>query len=159
MQLNKQTAKHFRDVYFGGNWTVSSMKEVLKDVDWQQALTKAGDFNTIAVLVFHTNYFVGALLRVLKGEPINASDKLSFDHPPINSQQDWEKMVNKTFEEAEEAAKLIEQLPENKMGEIFVDDKYGNYYRNIHGIIEHTHYHLGQIALIKKLVVQKPIGT
>jgi hypothetical protein len=29
-------------------------------------------------------------------------------------------------------------------------EKYGNYYRNIHGIIEHIHYHLGQIVLIEK---------
>ncbi|HAI83731.1 MAG TPA: DUF1572 domain-containing protein, partial [Chitinophagaceae bacterium] len=28
----------------------------------------------------------------------------------------------------------------------------GTYYRNILGLIEHTHYHLGQIALIKKII-------
>jgi hypothetical protein len=33
--------------------------------------------------------------------------------------------------------------------------KYGNYYRNLHGIIEHTHYHLGQIVLIKKLLKRR----
>ncbi len=44
----------------------------------------------------------------------------------------------------------IEQLPESKLWETFSDEKYGNYYRNIHGIIEHIHYHLGQIVLIKK---------
>ena len=31
-------------------------------------------------------------------------------------------------------------------------EKYGTYYRNFHGLIEHAHYHLGQIVLIKKLV-------
>jgi len=49
---------------------------------------------------------------------------------------------------------LIEQLPEAKLGEIFSEEKYGTYYRNIHGIIEHTHYHLGQIVLIKKILLQ-----
>ena len=46
----------------------------------------------------------------------------------------------------------MEQLPETMLWETFADEKYGNYYRNIHGIIEHTHYHLGQIVLIKKIV-------
>ncbi len=48
----------------------------------------------------------------------------------------------------------IEQLPESKLWETFSDEKYGNYYRNIHGIIEHSHYHLGQIVLIKKILLQ-----
>jgi hypothetical protein len=47
-------------------------------------------------------------------------------------------------------------LPESKLAETFSDEKYGNYYRNIHGIIEHTHYHLGQIVLIKKILSQLP---
>ena len=56
--------------------------------------------------------------------------------------------------DAENFAILIEHLPEAKLGEIFTDEKYGNYYRNVHGIIEHTHYHLGQIVLIKKILSQ-----
>jgi hypothetical protein len=46
-------------------------------------------------------------------------------------------------------------LPENKLEEVFDDKKYGNYYRNITGIIEHNHYHLGQIVLIKKIISVK----
>ncbi len=47
---------------------------------------------------------------------------------------------------------LIAQLPEGKLWEDFADKKYGSYYRNLQGIIEHTHYHLGQIVLIKKML-------
>ena len=43
--------------------------------------------------------------------------------------------------------------------ETFADEKYGHYYRNLHGIIEHTHYHLGQIVLIKKLLQQQAETT
>ncbi|MGN6163930.1 MAG: hypothetical protein ACTHOF_05245 [Flavisolibacter sp.] len=43
-------------------------------------------------------------------------------------------------------------MADSKLDEIFVDEKYGTYYRNLQGIIEHTHYHLGQIVLIKKLL-------
>ncbi len=49
----------------------------------------------------------------------------------------------------------MEQLPEHKLWEDFTDKKYGNYYRNFHGIIEHSHYHLGQIVLIKKILLQQ----
>ncbi|MBD3637099.1 MAG: DinB family protein [Crocinitomicaceae bacterium] len=152
MNLSHQLAKHFREVYFGGNWTCSNVKENLQNLTWKQATKQVHTFNTIATLTYHMNYFVEAITRVLQGEPINAHDKYSFNHPPINSQDDWDQMVDKTLHNAEVLAELIEQLPEEKIGDTFEDEKYGIYYRNIHGLIEHTHYHLGQIALIKKLV-------
>jgi hypothetical protein len=153
MNLPSQIAKQFREVHFGGNWTSVDLKQTLADVTWQQATTKVHSFNTIAALVYHINYYVAAVTRVLQGNPIEAHDKFSFDLPSIQSQQDWEKLLNKLFTDAESFAVLIEQLPENKLGEIFVHEKYGTYYRNLHGIIEHIHYHLGQIVLIKKMVL------
>ena len=158
MNLTAQIAKQLRDLHFGGNWTWSNLKDQLADVTWEQATTKVYSFNTIAVLVFHTNYFVDAVLKVLRGGPLDAKDKYSFDHPPIQSQEDWEKMLDKVWTDAETFAALIEQMPESKLWEDFSDNKYGNYYRNIHGIIEHTHYHLGQIVLIKKLLIQAEEG-
>lgn len=154
MNLPAQIAKHFRYVHFGGNWTASNLKETLNDVSWQQATSPVYYFNTIATLVYHMNYFVSAVLKVLQGEPLDAKDKYSFDCPPIRSPEDWEKLLNKTWADAETFASLVEQLPEHKLGDFFSDEKYGNYYSNIHGIIEHIHYHLGQIVLIKKILLQ-----
>jgi hypothetical protein len=153
MNLTGQIAKHFRDVYFGGNWTSVNLKKTLADTTWQQATTPIYSFNTIAALVYHMNYFVSAVLKVLQGGPLDAHDKFSFDLSPIQSQEDWEKLLIKTWTDAENFAVLVEQLPETKLWEDFTDKKYGNYYSNIHGIIEHNHYHLGQIVLVKKILV------
>jgi len=63
-------------------------------------------------------------------------------------------MLNNAWHEAESFAALIEQLPDSKLRAQFTDEKYGTYYRNLQGIIEHTHYHLGQIVIIKKILAQ-----
>jgi hypothetical protein len=152
MNLPILIAKHFRDVHFGGNWTCVNLKEVLAGVNWQQATTKVQDFNTIAVLVFHTNYYADMLIKVLQGGPLDGHDKFSFDCPPIASEEDWQRLVEKVFRDAETLTGLIEALPESKLGEVFVEEKYGTYYRNLHGCIEHLHYHLGQMVLIKKML-------
>jgi len=152
MKLTEQIAKHLRDVHFGGNWTASNLKDQLADVTWQQATTPVESFHTIAALVYHMNYFVSVTLQVLQGGPLDAKDKYSFDHPPIRSQKDWEELLEKTWSDAESLAITIEQMPESRLGEAFVDQKYGNYYRCIHGPIEHCHYHLGQIALIRSIL-------
>ena len=154
MNLTKQIAKHFRDVHFGGNWTCSNLKDHLSDVSWQQATTQVYSLNTIATLAYHIHYFVDAALSVLQGGPLTAKDIHSFDHPPIDSQEDWENFLNKIWADAELFANLVEQLPKSRLGEDFANEKYGNYYRNIHGIIEHAHYHLGPIVVIKKIILQ-----
>jgi hypothetical protein len=152
VHLTAQLAKHFREVHFGVNWTWSNLKEHVSDVTWQQAITPVHSLNTIAALVYHIHYFVGVALRVLEGGPLAGSDKYSFDHPPIQSQEDWERLLSQTWSDAEKFARLVEQLPEQKLWETFGHEKYGSYYRNIQGIIEHSHYHLGQIVLVKKLL-------
>lgn len=152
MNITQQIAKHFREVHFGGNWTAVNLKDSLVGINWKQATTTVKSLNTIAVLVYHINYYVSVTLKVLEGEPLNAHDKYSFDLPPINNEEDWETLVNKTMVEAEKFATHIERLPDSKLWEDFWEKKYGTYYRNLHGIIEHTHYHLGQILLIKKIL-------
>jgi hypothetical protein len=152
MNITSQIAKHVRDVYFGGNWTSVNLKKNLEDVTRQQAITQVYSFNTIAALVYHMNYYIRAVSAVLQGLPLNAHDKHSFDIPPINSDEDWEQLLDGVWKDVKTFAGLIEQLPDNKLQEIFVEEKYGTWYRNLHGIIEHTHYHLGQIVFIKKLL-------
>jgi hypothetical protein len=152
--LPGQIANHFKQVHFGGNWTDVNLKQTLSDVTWQQATTKVYSLNTIAVLTYHINYFVVAVLNVLQGIPLTAHDKYSFDLPPIQSEEDWKKLLDKIWSDAEKFVTLVEQLPENKLNEIFVLEKYGTYHRNLLGVIEHTHYHLGQIVLLKKILQQ-----
>lgn len=152
MNPSAQIAEHVRNVYFGGNWTGVNLKDVLDGVGWQQATAKVGSLNTIAALVYHINYYVAGVLKVLQGGPLDIRDKFSFDLSPIQSQKDWEDMLNKFRSDAESLILLIEKLPPEKLNDVFVDEKYGTCYRNLHGLIEHTHYHLGQIVLIKKLL-------
>src|SRR5687768_12864019 len=155
MNLSSTLAKRFRAIYTGNNWTNTNIKEAVANVSWEQAITKVHSFNTIAALIFHMDYYVSVALKVLQGGPLEGHDRFSFDCPPIQSQQDWEQLKDKVFADAEAVASLLEQLPENKFWEIFTDEKYGTYYSNIVGLIEHNHYHLGQVVLIKKILAEK----
>lgn len=152
MEYTKQIAKQLRDVHFGGNWTWVNFKETLDGINWEQATTKVHDFNTIAALVYHMNYYAAGVTEFLSGQPLTTKDKLSWKMPDLNSEEDWQNLLNEFWDNAENLAKAIEEFPEEKLDEIFFEDQYGNYYRNLHGIIEHCHYHLGQIVLIKKIL-------
>ncbi len=152
MSISKSSAAHLYTVYFGGNWTSVNYQDVLSEISWKQAITKVKTFNSIAELVFHTNYFISGVSEVLKGGNLKIKDKFSFDCPKITSEEEWKNLVQKSLKDARIFSELIENLSEEKLEDIFVEEKFGNYFSNIHGIIEHCHYHLGQIVILKKLI-------
>ena len=152
MTLVQQVAKHLRDVHFGGNWTASNLKKTLSDVNWQEATSKVDDFNTIAVLTFHVSYYLDSIIDVIEGRPLTSKDELSFLCPEISSEEEWNALQTSVWERVEKAASLIEGLDDEVLSVPFSDEKYGTYFRNLNGLIEHTHYHLGQIAILKRLV-------
>ncbi len=145
-------AKHLLDVHFGGNWTGVNLKDQLADVSLEEALANVHGLNSILRLTYHIHYYVHTLLVVLQGGPLDAHDKFSFEHPAITKEEEWQAFLGKVFQEAEACATGIERTPEKKLQEVFVLEKYGSYHRNMLGLIEHTHYHLGQIVVLKKLI-------
>lgn len=155
MKLMDRLSKHLREVYFGGNWTGANLKDTLADVSWEEATSQVEDLNTISALVYHIGYYVTAVLGALRGEPLESSDEVSFDLPPIRSKADWERLLAKTYQDAESMASLLETLPDSKLDEYIAEEKHGKYYRSLQGILEHSHYHLGQVALIKKILRQR----
>ena len=104
------------------------------------------------------NYFTIAVIFVLEGGPLTANDKFSFDLPPIQSAEDWEGLKIKNWTDAERLAKLVKKIFEDRLEDDFTDKKYESYYKNIQGIIEHVHYHLGQIVLLKKMVLKNNLS-
>lgn len=154
MDPSKEIARQFREVAFGGNWTSVNLKSCLDDVSWKMANTKTSNLNTIAALTHHMTYYFKPVRKVLEGSPLIARDAESWELPNITTEDQWQRFKEDILKEAELFAEAIEKWPNEKLDIPFMDEKYGNYFRNISGITEHLHYHLGQIALIKKLILK-----
>ncbi|MDH7914387.1 DUF1572 domain-containing protein [Winogradskyella sp. SYSU M77433] len=153
MMTSKLLAKQLHQVYFGGNWTASNFKDSLQDITVEMANEKVAELNTILALTFHIHYYVKGTAEVFKGGELTIRDKFSFDHPTIKNNEEWQEFQNIMWDEVKEFISLIEQLDDNKLNDFMAEEKYGTYFKNITGIIEHTHYHLGQINVIKKIII------
>ena len=153
MENSNQIATRFKEVLLNGKWIANTnYKDQLSNVSWEQATCKIGTLNTIAALSYHINYYISGVLNVFEGGALEIRDKFSFDHPPIESKEDWDHLMSEMWINSEKFANHVELMTNEKLEEIFVDEKYGTYRRNIEGVIEHSYYHLGQISLIKKLL-------
>jgi DinB superfamily len=154
MKRTEFLATRLREVLLNGKWIAdTNFKEQLENINWEQATKKVDNLNTIALLTFHINYYLQGLLQVFNGGPLDIRDKYSFDLPEIKSESDWNKLVNTFLSNAELFANKVEQMDESRLDQPFVDEKYRSYWRNIEAVIEHSYYHLGQVSLIKKMIL------
>jgi uncharacterized damage-inducible protein DinB len=152
MNTAQELARHIRGVYLGGNWTAVNLRDVLSDVTINEANDESLGVKSILTLACHVHYFTKAQLRVLRGEDLDANDALSFNHPDIDDEQAWASYLQTMWNDAEAYAQAVEQLPSGTLDTQFVDARYGTYRSNIVGNIEHAHYHLGQISLLRTML-------
>lgn len=155
MTKNLTIANRLREVLLDGHWIANTnYKEQILNVNWQQATQKIDNLNTIAALTYHINYYLVGLLNAFEKGKLEISDKFSFDLPSINSESEWNKMVTDFLSNSEKFADRVEQMEDSIFDQPFIDEKYGTFLRNIEGVIEHSYYHLGQISLIRKMIIQ-----
>lgn len=149
-------ANRLREVLLNGKWIANTnFKEQILSITRVQAIQKVENLNTIALLTFHINYYVKGILNVFNGGNLEIKDKYSFDLPEIQTEKDWNNLVIEFINNAEMFAEKVEQMDESLLTQPFVDEKYGSYQRNIEGVIEHSYYHLGQVSLIKKIIMNR----
>ena len=155
MKNPDQIAHRFREVLLNGKWVANTnYKDQLAGLTWEQATRKVNSLNTIADLTNHINYYLKGILNVFEGGNLEIHDKYSFDSPPVRSQKDWDNLLSDVLANADKFAEHIESMSEERLEDIFIDEKYGTFKRNIEGMIEHCYYHLGQISLIKKMIME-----
>jgi hypothetical protein len=149
-------ANRLREVILNGSWIANTnFKDQLASANWELVTTQINSLNTVAILAQHIHYYLNGIKTVFQGGTLDIRDQFSFTFPPIDSQEKWDNFLFKFWNDTEELVALIEQMPEEKLNDVFVDEKYGTYQRNIDAMIEHAYYHLGQIVLIKKMAVNE----
>jgi uncharacterized damage-inducible protein DinB len=154
MQHSQHLANRLREVFLSGVWIANTnYKAQITGLTIEEATRKIGSFNSIASLVYHINYYLEGLIKVLDGGPLTISDQYSFDLPHMQSENEWQALIQQFLQNAETFAGQVECLSNSQLEQHFVEEKYGSYLRNIEGVLEHSYYHLGQITLLKKMIV------
>ncbi len=152
MKLTDYIAQHIIDVHIGDNWTDVNIKNTLQDVSLQEAVTVTNSSaNTIAALLHHITFYNEVVLERLKRNIPFISNANGFDVPVLNNERDWIELKERNIQSAQYLAEAVKQFPEEKIFEPILPD-FSTVYKTLHGVIEHTHYHLGQIVIIKNLV-------
>jgi len=150
MREVKRIFDQSRRAFEGEAWHGPSLMAILDGITAAQAVARPlSEAHSIWELVFHIAAWERAGLRRLSGDPADLSDVE--DWPPVSdtTEQAWEQ-TRKTIQEGhDEFQDAISKLDDSRLDQRVVGSP-ATVYGTLHGIIQHTLYHAGQIALLKK---------
>jgi uncharacterized damage-inducible protein DinB len=149
MEITALIAQHLLAVHTGNNWTDVNLSDTLADVTLDEALSvSAASPNTIAALVHHITYWNRHMIGRMKGVEAAIPAANGFDLP-VNF--DWQQLKDDNIVSAHELAAAIREFDATRLEQPIMPG-FSTAYKNLQGTVEHVHYHLGQIVIIKKLL-------
>lgn len=153
MSQKTELSNRLKEIILNGTWIANTnYKHQLDTTSWEKAVEKLPNFNSIAMLTFHIQYYISGILHYFETGNLEIKDQYSFDLPNISTKEDWKNLKNQLYQNTEKLATIIENLTKKELQNIFVKPEYGTVQRNIDAMIEHSYYHLGQIVILKKML-------
>lgn len=144
----RRIADQLRRLYEGPAWLGPALKPILSDVTQERAARRPiGNAHTIWELVLH----LAAWMRIAR-ERLTATQ--TRDHTedenwpqPVGSWQDALAALERQERELEQAILLFSDA---RLNEPAPATEPQTFYELLHGVVQHTAYHAGQIALLMK---------
>jgi hypothetical protein len=133
----------------GPAWHGPPLGELLAGVDFTLAQWRAlGGTHNIWEIVLHVTAWQSAALNAVKGGRMPELAGFE-DWPSVGSAaREWDQAVERVDRIHRELVAGIEKFPDDRLGETVPGRDYSFYFL-LHGIVQHTLYHAGQIALLK----------
>ena len=146
----------FERAFNGGAWHGPSVRELLNGVTADQAAAHPiPGAHSIWELTLHIAAWEDACRRRLEGDPAQLSDDENF--PPITdtSEAAWEEAKRKLLKLHNQLLVAITATDDARLNQPIIDSvetTFNSVYVTLHGGVQHSLYHAGQIAVLKKAI-------
>jgi len=150
MTETERIADQLKRAFYGEAWSGPSLREVLEGVTPERAARRPIDeTHSIWELVHHITAWVDIVRRRVAGETVMVTSTVNF--PPVREVSDaaWQESIKAMNDAEERLRQFILELPESRFDEA-VPPTGDSVYVLLHGAVQHSLYHAGQIALLKK---------
>jgi hypothetical protein len=155
MNISELIAQHLLDVHEGDNWTEVNLISILDQISFQEAsqLT-AASVNTISGLVHHLTFWNSVMLQRVQGIPVEIPLSNGFNNAALPDEQSWHILKQQCLQSARTLAYAISGLDIERLQQPILPG-HPTAFKSLQGSVEHVHYHLGQIVIMKQLIQAK----
>ncbi len=147
-------ATQLRHAFAGQPWHGPPLSELLANVTPTQAIARPiANAHNIQELVLHIDVWLRAALGAVQGIAMPKLYRTEKDWQVVTEVNAvaWAHATARLFEGCEQLAQAIEEFPDTRLQETVPGREYDFYYL-FHGVVQHSLYHAGQIALNMKMV-------
>lgn len=144
-------ADELRRVLNGDSWSGPSLGSIVQDLPADvAALQPAGGGNSAWQLLEHIGCWLD-VARIRLGGVAHEPDQAAHMPPPVPSltEAEWRSAWTRVAAVGEALARAVEQAPDSRLEALAGGRDYTNYHL-LHGVIQHTMYHAGQMALLAR---------
>jgi hypothetical protein len=145
-------ADQLRRAFTGDPWHGSPVRDLLAGITAEKARARpVPSVHSIWELVLHIDVYLHVGFEATKGVPMPKLYATGGDWLALrdDSAPAWTAAQDRMFQNAERLAQAIEKFDEAKLQDTVPGRPYDFYYL-FHGIVQHSLYHGGQIAMLKK---------
>ncbi|CAN5432660.1 hypothetical protein BH09BAC1_BH09BAC1_28870 [soil metagenome] len=155
MQSQTETLRIINQInrlYQGNCWLGSNLTEILGGIPPSQANAIALGFNnTMHQIVRHILATELVVLERLKGNDYVLTPEEDWVPKAEIEKLDWEATIRELFESKDVLIRALTHLQDEMLDRAIIKD-YSSIYVTLHGHIQHTIYHMGQIMVLKRIL-------
>lgn len=148
--------EQYRRAFDGEAWHGPSLMKILAGVTADQASAHViPGAHSIWELVLHIAAWENACARRLKGDPAQLPDEEDWSLPTDFNEASWNRTKDHLHAVHNDLLEAIAQLDESRLDAPIIDDPqipFSSAYVTLHGGVQHTLYHAGQIVILKKAI-------
>ena len=136
----------------GKAWHGPAVMEILDGITAHDASARPfKSTHSIWEIVLHIAAWESACLRRLHGDRAQLPSEEDWPVVAETSEQSWEQCKKELQQGYEQLRSAISQLADAQLDQPIVEGL-STVYVTLHGIVQHSLYHAGQIAILKKVV-------
>jgi uncharacterized damage-inducible protein DinB len=139
-----------RNAMDGGAWHGPSLHEIIGDMTAKEAAGRPlASVHSAWELVLHVAAWLEIVRRRAEGDPARPTEAENFPAVPEVTEAAWTEARARLRRAHEELQAAIERLDEPDLDRPVAGQRYDVGFM-LHGVIQHTLYHAGQVAILKK---------
>ena len=155
MRETERIADQLNRAFVGNAWHGPAVMEILEGLTAEQAVTRPfADAHSIWELALHIEAWTRACRLRLQGDRAQLSDAEDFPVVTRSDEPAWKQTRESIKQAHDELAAAIVKLEDSQLEQPIIEGM-SSVYVTLHGVIQHSLYHAGQIAILKKAASER----
>lgn len=150
MKEVERIADQLKRAVTGDAWHGPAVEQILAGTTADMAASRPfGEAHSIWEIVLHATAWLQACRRRLEGDRAELTDAEDWPEVSDTSERAWQETISRMTQANDELSSAISRLDDSRLDQP-MNEGMSSVYVTLHGVIQHTLYHAGQIAILKK---------